>query len=500
MFRCIKGLLIIAFLFTHVHLGAQNVSEVEIKTSGKYYWAESYSNDYETALDKALLGLSNKISVNITSVTDLQQRFTTNRNSSGSISGGSNTDINRSITTSSFLKLENIEFLKRQRAGQKSVLAYLEKADFQAQQKDVLSDLTVSYINFIDKLENTQTCKIINDLYTLYLDSFFYVGEPIADIGKGINLRKDLRGLITTYLSNSHLINSDIERSVSSDDKPYYRLKFKIDSESNSSCTTDNILLGFDLPEYGYQNGHQGDFMLNLIDFTPSSVEEIIPLKVSLDVPNNDERYQNLHNQVRPYITKTITINFINTIDIKINPLRVSDKAWKFQLLTSGINIRMVTWNFSGDKVITSAEPTRIFTNVDSVDISVTLNESDKLTHTIRFAPESGNYRLIHTNREFEKFKISESILRQLRDKKSEALLDQLKKLKLRQVLDYGDRSVCNSISDCYMLIVDSKYAFHTLLSPGDNSRYNIETGELIFEPMKKFKSYGVIWVNFLEQ
>ncbi len=385
MFHYVKGYSAIAlFIFFNVCLmpvavAQTQISELEIKTSGKYYWGDGYSQDRNEAISLARQDLVQKRYVQVRTVTELSER---EENFSATSEFSSN------VRVESGMELRGLDYIDiERRDGSWHVIAFISIEDFN-------STVELRRNRMYNRLDNALTHyragrynRSISIFKEIFSDSFF-LPEPItADYerhGTNAEIREVAQEKILGWLRG---IRIDVEEvnNRSTANNVEFNFNFKVTYKDEF---VDNLQIGINKKNYGMhivRNGIADVYYDLRPQFTKERIEfrlePLIEPHVSDDARNSFERNKPLHQRF-------LEIDFSDHIELDFTVSRVGDHQFQFNTTAGILSVSSLEWDFGDGSRSREPNPRHTYQNMTRPkQVTLRFNQSSDLEVVKRLPP-----------------------------------------------------------------------------------------------------------------
>lgn len=510
MARIFSGIL---FLLLIQGVSFAQVSEIDIKLSGNYYWGSGYGDNREAAINNAKKDLIEKIIVRVESDATLSENAS---DDSFSTSYQSNT------STSSRLEFRGLDYLppKEKPNGSWEVIAYVSKTDFENSMALEGSRLLSALDQALADEQAGNLASAIPMVLDIFASTYFYPTPFYTDSsrhGSTTELRAFLSAKINSWLNSSDIIQTKI-RSFSTS----RNIELYIDlSLSHLDHPLENVYLRIKKTGYAQEIVRKGSISI-FTDMAPESLKKEYVFEMGYVIPENlDEDKINILEQTLPTREVSIEVDFSEVISINFTAERQDDDTFKFIPEVQNLNVYSLEWIFDGANSTTDTSPEHTFSSLsDTPLIELRVNESEYLMVRKRINSEgklvraekkpanpSQNETATVTNDTAQEavykipFRHSSYVNNAIRLPKYDQLNDYLQRLSNQGVIDYGNSRMMPDPDKAYVVIVnpETKMAV-TIMSPVLNGkRFNLRTNAHIDKAnlRDEFKGLGSLWFQF---
>ena len=478
IFLCSLLFITIEFCF------AQDIVDTNALNSD-FYWGEGSHKSKQEAQKLALLELSQKILVTVSSHSTSITTETSNPFDSGILIE----DYQRKQLFSSLVKLRDVTFYETpsQNPREIKILAYVKKEAYNEfiKQEEQLIAAKVKTL-----LQNDTTLSFSELVTTFYTASTH--PNPIAiELDNGVH--SDAKSLMINKLQ-AILKETTVTLSKPEYSKPSFYIKTMAYYKDKA---VDFLSIRYDVGGYGKHEFVDGftsiywdklpekpiiDAVFNLeFKVNNLALEDFSEEYLRMNLPNRKiaQRidFSNLHTHHLSIDDKS---SRYFKIGIEFGPIQVKDFRWIFSDATSSVEKKLTIFK----KNITYPYP-----------FSLQINGQEKWTYAYVLL-EDERIELANTNL------IIKPDLIALIDKMEIIDMSLLEQEKRKQAILFGNKTSIRSTKNSWMIIVDPKSGkIKDILSfEQQNGRQSIKNGKVITEPSKVFKGLSPLYIEILEQ
>ena len=509
----IVGLFSLFLMFITPALCDAQLTEIDIKLSGNYFWGEGFGEQRETAVNNAKRDLIERMIVRIQSDATLNESATNDAHS---------TEFESNTISKSRLELRGLNYLDpiQKPNGTWEVLAYVSKADFERtmllEGERLLTALDQALINELaGKLATA-----LPQLLDIYASTFFYPVPFYTEMerhGSRTELRAYLSGKLNTWLNSTRVIQKGTRSlSTSRNVELYIDLNFKY-----LNNPVDHFSIRIKKTGYAPQVIRNG--MVSVFsDLAPESLTKDFVFEIAFITPNNfDDDKKEILLEKLPIRELAIPIDFSEVIFINFDVEEVNENEFTFIPEVQNLNVFSLNWLFEGRENSTETSPTYQFSSLENSPlITLQVNDNENLQIKKRIhadgrlidADVSSTPPLIssvtnETNSVEEQmtftvpFRFTSYVNNAVRLKKAEQFDGYLQRLTREGVVNYGNKTMMKDPDNAYIAIVTSdRQQIVTILSPSVNgNRFKLSTNEIIKDTDLRivFKGLGSLWFEF---
>lgn len=537
-----------------VQITSAQVSVADIKLSDRYHWGEANAMDRQEAIDLARQNLVERIFVVVVSDQSFVQSEVDDEYSSAF----------RSQTRAlSRLQLRGLEVHTEQRRDRSWLaLAYIDRGEFQ-RSLDIEAERIASKLNeALSQEQRGSMSRAIPLYFEAYLSTYFHPMPLYTDRdvhGTRTVLRNYARSKITDWLRSAQIDVSQVRSRTSGQNVELY-----IDKEARDNRgPLEHLTISLNRPGYGSHPVTSGRTSVYL-DRAPESLNQRFEFQISLQESMiSDADLRSLAVEMAPVVVRTFDIDFSDVVRVNFEAVHLRGNQYRLIPDIQNLSVYDIRWELPAGRTYTESVPTHNFGDFDSPQlITLVLNQDRDLTirkkllpsgelvdaAQVQVSPPIAGTTSRTTNRgqtsetsrppsrrdadtpetrtptrpnlsEIEPVVILDAAHRStsvfesipsahrehmqtiIRMRNAEQLNTRLNRLRVNDVVQYGNRSAVSNPDQSYIAVINPQtLEVHAILTPVNGSqRTNLRTNAPVDNSRlaEEFRGYGSVWFQF---
>ncbi|MCG8373145.1 MAG: PKD domain-containing protein [Balneolales bacterium] len=351
------------------------LSEVEIKLSGDFYWGEGFGGDRETAINNAKRDLIEKLIVRVVSDGVLIESETDNTYSS---------EFESSTSTMSRMQLRGLEYLppNERPNGTWEVIAFVSKSDFEESMSIEEERLLLGLEQALNDEKEGRLDAAIPQYFDLLASTYFFPTPFFTNEeqhGTQAELQSFLRSRINSWI-NELTINVTEVKSLSTANN----IEFYYDLEATyNDNETGFLTISFNRPGYASHQIRDGKVEV-FSDILPDEIVENYVFTLTPVIPETlDEDKIGILEEILPSRELSIEIDFSDVIEIDFTVEETEENTFTFIPEVKNISVFDLEWDFGDGTTSSASSPTHQFSSLRSPkNVVLTINQSEELSVT----------------------------------------------------------------------------------------------------------------------
>ncbi len=509
---------LLLILFLPVLISAQDPRKMSIMMSDDYYWGKAEAVSAQEAKTTAVRNLINSVVTYIFNEnTDFKSETATGDKS------GFESASNVYIKTFSQLRIRNLNYIEEKNERLYSALAYVLKSDFSESLSELENEIGLEYRSIRKREEKEGSLQTMNDLYLLYLKTFFSpTPVPLKDT-TGItllpNLALEIKNNITSLLSGIQL--KDVKAEKRSGENAVFEIRFSYGTPGSKPADiyfTSSQPGSAEIP----LSGGKASFFY---DGLPSDAVENMKISLAPYVPKNNDFYS-LHRSFGISVRRDLRVDFSEYTGADFSYMITSAGDYVFTPVINGISVASLRWEFEGGAA-SSDDPRPSYRPAGKqFTVKLTVNNSAILTTTklisgekdkvivntppVKTEENKNTYNAPPPAKEETKTvppahngsaaKSFESEITSLRG--YEEIISFLNAKSAAGIISFGNKKDFRNPDLCHVAMIDpSARVMTAFLSPSvSGSRRDLLSDTLTTHDDVKFKGFAKIWILLLQK
>ncbi|MCF8267466.1 MAG: PKD domain-containing protein, partial [Ignavibacteriales bacterium] len=389
------------------------------------------------------------------------------------------------------------------------ILAFIDKEEYAASIEMQRNEIISQYRIARAKEKQDGLTSAIHQYYEIFLAGYFYPGTIEAEGRDGIiypDLKTYMLGILKEYFDNISVQCERVAIEPYSGEMITITLRLEYDKQQ-----AQNIEIKLENTGSTFREVQNGNADL-ITDFLPSFKNENLSL-VLRPILNETNEYYQFHKATGPIFKRTIPIDFSALIRINFKAENLPGNALKFEPMIENLNVKQIKWDFGDNSYSMEITPIHKYKKNGVYEVKLNVNADPGLI-TSKFLDQTGNEAdevpseiIINSiRREPDFVPPVPKALQELMEKQtvqdlsgikdSKDVIGYLEVMRSQGKITYGKKSDFIKPELCYLLVYDNELKSITnFLTPMNEGRYDIFSGELIKDVSQKFKGKTGIWL-----
>lgn len=471
---------------------------IQIKTSGEYYWAEAFSADVHEARTVARQNLIERISVHVTSDSELQIRDDDQEYSSR---------MEMRTRTLSSMRLRGSDYIAERRADDTwRVTAFISEDDFE-KSMETESGRLLSKIREAHRAEQAGNVNTAMTLWMEVLGATAFFPLPVYgntdEHGTDAEIGQHARSKITEWLQKADVRVHQTQNRTSGDNVEIY---LDIDISFAGRAAT-GVSAGIARPGFGQHSATQGRARLFLDRARDSSAETLVISLKPVPPEGIAPEYAEVLRRIRPSVQQSVDVGWSGVVSVSFEAVEAGSSGFRLIPETQNLSVFDLQWRLPGSRSTSDSAPViRFDDGQEYADIQFQINRDDGLTVSKRLLADGSLTAVPPADTpspETSPAAAPEGVLQDLfRIRSSGRFTQHLLELQEEGIITLARRRAeMTNPQASYMAIINPNTRLvEAILSPAENEvRTRIPGSQTLREDeiSSRFENMGAVWFRF---